>query len=529
MILLVFILISIIAIAPQFNTEGVAIRNIARNSSASDGGMQNPEPNTAATSRERIIAVNNAPVNSVPEYFNAVKEFPPNRTLTITTNENTYRIITQGEYTIDDRNVTKLIGTKDLGISVFEAPKNNIKLGLDLSGGTRVMLKPAERVSEDDLNVVIDNIKERLNIFGLSDISVRSAKDLTGDDYIIVEIAGANKEEVQDLLSQQGKFEAKIGSNTVFKGGQDITYVCRSAECSGIDRNVGCGQSTDGYSCRFSFQISLSPDAAERQATLTNNLSITTDSGGSYLNEPLDLYLDNELVDSLQISSDLKGRATTSILISGSGSGATQQLAAQDSIDNMKQLQTILITGSLPVQLEIVKSDGISPVLGKEFIENAILVGILSVIVVMIVLVIRYQKAIIAIPIGVAMLSEVIITLGFASFVGWNLDLAAIAAIVIAIGSGVDDQIVIIDETLRGGVEQDLQRSWKERMSKAFFIVVASYLTLVAAMIPLFFAGAGLLRGFALTTIVAVTVGVLITRPAFASIMEILLKDEDEE
>jgi preprotein translocase subunit SecD len=44
-------------------------------------------------------------------------------------------------------------------------------------------------------------------------------------------------------------------------------------------------------------------------------------------------------------------------------------------------------------------------------------------------------------------------------------------------------------------------------------------------MIPLIFAGAGMLKGFALTTIIGVSVGVFITRPAYASIIEILLKE----
>jgi preprotein translocase subunit SecD len=66
-------------------------------------------------------------------------------------------------------------------------------------------------------------------------------------------------------------------------------------------------------------------------------------------------------------------------------------------------------------------------------------------------------------------------------------------------------------------------------LGKAFFIIFASYFTLIAAMIPLIFAGAGLLRGFAITTIVGVTAGVLVTRPAFAAIIEILLKKDDDD
>jgi Preprotein translocase subunit SecD len=60
-------------------------------------------------------------------------------------------------------------------------------------------------------------------------------------------------------------------------------------------------------------------------------------------------------------------------------------------------------------------------------------------------------------------------------------------------------------------------------ISAAFFIILGAYATTVAAMLPLVFAGAGLLRGFALTTMIGVTIGVLVTRPAFASILERLI------
>jgi len=56
------------------------------------------------------------------------------------------------------------------------------------------------------------------------------------------------------------------------------------------------------------------------------------------------------------------------------------------------------------------------------------------------------------------------------------------------------------------------------------FIVMAAYFTTCAGMIPLWFAGAGLLKGFAFTTIVGISFGVLIARPAYAAVIERLLK-----
>ena len=63
------------------------------------------------------------------------------------------------------------------------------------------------------------------------------------------------------------------------------------------------------------------------------------------------------------------------------------------------------------------------------------------------------------------------------------------------------------------------------RSKAAFFIISGAYLTVSVAMLPLLFAGAGLLKGFALTTLAGITMGVFIARPAFAKVLEILMKE----
>ena len=230
--------------------------------------------------------------------------------------------------------------------------------------------------------------------------------------------------------------------------------------------------------------------------------------------------MDDKEVDRLKISSSLKGAAATSVQITGAGAGLTQQEAMDNSLENMKRLQTVLITGSLPVKLEIVKIDTISPSLGKEFLDNILLVAALAFLAVMVVVFLRYRKVRIAIPMVLILASEIIMILGFAALVGWNLDLAAIAGIIIASGTGVDHLIIITDETTRRESISD----WKRKLKNAMFIVFGAYLTTTSGMIPLWFAGAGLLKGFAFTTIVGFSIGVLIARPAYAKIIEELFK-----
>ncbi len=525
-ILLVTLLLAIVAINPHPFAKGVAIRNVAQNSSASLAGIESPKATIRPVARERILAINNYPINHIESYYNAVSKLVANQTINLKTNKAIYKLTTKepvyGE-------------SVDLGISVYDAPKTNIKKGLELQGGIRVLLQPEEELDEAKLDDLILNMEQRLNVYGVSDIIIRKASDLpvylggTGKRFIIVEIPGANEEEVKDLLAKQGKFEAKVGNNTVFKGGNDITYVCRSANCAGIDPNTGCSQSGNQWFCRFRFAIALSPEAAERQAQATQNLDVIPGEEGSrqqYLSEKLILFLDDSQVDELNIGADLKGRAVTDIEISGSGVGISQNEAVFNALKNMKRLQTILITGSLPVKLNIVKTDTVSPVVGEEFFKNAIVTGFLAIAAVALIIFIRYRKLSLSIPMVLTIIFEITLLLGVACLINWNLDLASIAGIIITVGTGINDQIIITDETLRGEKSKDIQiYDWKQRFKRAFFIIMAAYTTLFVAMLPLWFAGAGLLKGFAVTTIIGATVGILTTRPAFAAIIENLLKE----
>lgn len=411
--------------------------------------------------------------------------------------------------------------SKELEINVKKVSRSNVRKGLDLEGGTRVLLKPTGEVkaTQQDVKNLISIISDRLDIYGLADKRIREA-DVDDDKLILIEIAGISKEDVQDFIASQGKFEAKIGNDTVFTGGKDIPFVCKDdGTCSGIRI---CNQvSNEQFACRFEFSIKLSIEAAKRHAEITKNLEVISDvNSEGYLSKPLELFLDDELIETLQISSSLKGSETTDILISGSGFGNNQETALNDALTNMGKLQTVLITGSLPFELEIVKIDSISPVFGETFLKNAVLAGLVAMLGVLGVIFLRYRNFKIIIPMAITLFSEIFIILGFAGLFKWNLDLAAIAGIIASVGTGVDDQIVITDEIIRG---KEIYSSWKEKLKRAFYIIFVAYAATFAAMLPLIWAVAGLLRGFAIATLVGVSIGVFITRPAFGAMLERLI------
>ena len=140
--------------------------------------------------------------------------------------------------------------------------------------------------------------------------------------------------------------------------------------------------------------------------------------------------------------------------------------------------------------------------------------GSAAIVLVSLIVFVRYRKFKATLTLLLTSFSELIIILGVAALIKWNLDLPSIAGILATIGTGVDQQIIILDEA------REKTLSMIQRIKRAFAIILGAYFTSFVAMLPLYWAAAGFFKGFALTTLIGITAGVLITRPAFTDIVK---------
>lgn len=182
-----------------------------------------------------------------------------------------------------------------------------------------------------------------------------------------------------------------------------------------------------------------------------------------------------------------------------------------------------LTSGNLPTKITIVLEKPSLPELGQQFFYSSALVALIAIILVALIVTLRYREPRISMFILAVGFSEIVIIIGFASLVSWELDLAAVAGIIAAVGTGVDAQIIITDETLRGERRKEEKKLWdiKSSIGRAFFIIFTSGFTMIGAMLPLM--SIVDLRGFAFTTIIGVGIGILVTRPAYARIAELVV------
>jgi len=199
--------------------------------------------------------------------------------------------------------------------------------------------------------------------------------------------------------------------------------------------------------------------------------------------------------------------------------GAASTEAARATAEKFK---IWLTSGNLPVKISIILERPNLPELGQQFLNYAGIIALIAIVLVAAVVSIRYKEPKISLAIILTSFSEIILILGFASLSSWELDLAAMAGIIAAIGTGVDHQIIITDETLRGERRGSNDKLWdvKQAINRAFFIIFTSAATTISAMLPLM--SIVDLRGFAFTSIVGVLIGIIITRPAYARIVEFI-------
>ncbi|MFU8766562.1 MAG: preprotein translocase subunit SecD [Candidatus Methanoperedens sp.] len=369
-------------------------------------------------------------------------------------------------------------------------------------GGKVAMFR--QGVTEETRDLTKKILDDKLNTLGLKDIPIRTV----GDNYILIDLAGIDITTAREIAATPGKFEIRIqveGNETahVLYGDQIIS--------------VGIPEQERGEVWGVSFTLSDNGAAALRDAAI--KYGAVNNPEAHFLN----MYLDDEMVFSAPLAPEL-ARNIQSVpvrnLVSTTGQGEEGRARAIE-------LQVHLRAGALPVNVEVIGSGQVSAELGEKFKEQVAIAGIITLMVVAFVVFLRYRQRNIIIPMLATSFSEVIIILGFASLIGWQLDLPSIVGIIAVVGTGVDHLIIITDEVLAGGALPPT-KVYKSRLTKAFAIIFAAAVTVLVAMSPLLFMGFGALKGFAVITIVGVLIGVFVARPAYAAIIKDMLVENTD-
>ena len=208
--------------------------------------------------------------------------------------------------------------------------------------------------------------------------------------------------------------------------------------------------------------------------------------------------------------------------ITGSVQATERVEKANEAADKTKYMESILKGGSLPVSITLGSRTTLPASLGKEFL-NLSLIGIAAALIVISIFIgFRYMRIKAILPIIAISMAELAILLSILG--SFTIDLAAMAGIIAAIGVGVDAQIVITDELLKKD-----QHTIKEKTDHAFSIIRTNVIVASLSMLPLLFSGLVEIIGFAISTILGSLLGYLLSRPAYAVLVEKILGIEEKD
>src|SRR3989339_786307 len=169
---------------------GILIDNVKENSSLFDSGVR---------ANQIISFINDEKIENLKDYNSVMEQYHSlgdgeTKKIIITTKD-------KSEFVLLARN------TISEEISLSEIPKTRIQTGLDIRGGARALVAADRKLTDAELDDLISISQERLNVYGLSDLTIRKQSDSSGNKYMVVEIAGTSPENLENLLAQQGKFE----------------------------------------------------------------------------------------------------------------------------------------------------------------------------------------------------------------------------------------------------------------------------------------------------------------------------------
>ncbi len=260
----------------------------------------------------------------------------------------------------------------------------------------------------------------------------------------------------------------------------------KAALSGDVITNVSYNLATDGKGYEVSMQ--MNPSGAQAWRRITKEAS-TAPAQNPNLKRRIAIVLDNAVYSAPVVQVEIPN---------GSSS-----ISGDFTLEEAKDLANILKAGKLPAPVRIVEEVVVGPTLGQEAIMDGLVSMFAGIAIVVLLLMMYYNKG--GFVADIALLFNIIFTLGFLASLNSVLTLPGIAGIVLTIGMSVDANILIMErikEELANG--KSLLAAIELGYDKAFSSIFDSNLTTILTGVILFFLGEGPVKGFATTLVIGV-------------------------
>jgi len=393
--------------------------------------------------------------------------------------------------------------------SIFTVLKIPLNLGLDLQGGSRIILNcqdtESRKVDDKAVQGAVEIIRNRIDALGISEpiiqrkgqrqiiVEMPGIKDperainLIGETALLEFVRGESLVASKELLLTENRIEklygkkARLETYAVYNnkgekvGEQQI--ILKETVLTGSDlKTVNLRHDTYGVPY---VSIEFTSQAADIFYKTTNQ-----DVG-----KPLAIVLDGVIISAPNINEPIPGGKAS---ISG-------KFTLQEATDLVIKLNA----GSLPVPVEIISNQTIGPSLGKSSIEKSKKAGLWGLLAVAIFMILYYRlPGLIA---AIALFFYAILVLTVFVLGNFTLTLPGLAGFIITFGMAVDANILIFErlkEELRNN--KILKVAIDTAFNRAFLTILDANITTAIAVLPLLWLGTGTIKGFAVIMLIGI-------------------------
>ena len=442
-----------------------------------------------------------------------------------------------------------------------------LRLGLDLKGGTHLVYKGqfSDNVSDDEKDFKMDGavkaIETRINRYGV----VEPVIQRQGADRIVIQLPGiTDLDEARSLIEQTAFLEFRevetksgeaatlgdyLSDNRTDFYDSDVTGSRLFAFPATTDESqtpVAVLVKNDDGSLSW-VELNGEPlDPAALDEELKQAFSWMPSVGdadialtGAYLTKAVPQYLQTQTVPEINVSIEWNSEGSiifdqiaarlyprsyplnalgifvdmeliSSPTIERSEYGGSAVIEGDFDWDEARLLAIRLDSGALPVPLETLYSGEVSATLGEEFVERAILGGIIAIGLIILFMMLYYRLP--GVVAGVSLLIYLALVLAIYKAIPVTLSLAGLAGFIVSLGMAVDANVLIFERTkeeLRSG--RTLKAAVEAGFSRAWPAIRDSNITTFIACGILYWFGSSIVAsytvmGFALTLLIGVAV-----------------------
>ena len=396
-----------------------------------------------------------------------------------------------------------------------------VRLGLDLEGGTQIVLEARDTdrvtVDSDVASRTLEVLRRRVDALGVAEPSLQRS----GDRRIIVELPGVDDPE-QALAVLGRTAQLAFHPVTGLEGAEPPPPADGAGDApaapapppegsivlpseDGEPLRLGpaeltgeaVGNARAGYGqvgASWHVEVDFRGEGGEQWAALTGRAACAP------IGDParrVAIVLDEEVISSPSVATDVQcGEGIT---------GGETVITGDFTEAGAKDLALLIRGGALPVPVEVVEQRTVGPTLGDAAVRASAWAAAVGASLTIAYMILYYR--LLGLLAAVALAAYGLISFGVLLALGATLTLPGVAGFVLAIGMAVDANVLVferIKEEHAGGAT--VRVAARNGFLRAWTAIVDSNVTTVLAAVLLFFYASGAVRGFGITVTVGVAV-----------------------